>query len=145
MLDAHEREKKFFRNAKCSYEGRESRTFIADETNAARESLHSIGDATGQLRVTVKTVGYLIQHGMLCGVDTSEIYRRGATVVTADSLMRFQKNFISLGELAEVVQRPQGSLSIKLRNANVALLAMPHDLSRIYWREDVSAYATTQK
>ncbi|UOA28261.1 hypothetical protein DSM107133_03006 [Pseudosulfitobacter sp. DSM 107133] len=145
MLDAYEREKKFFRNAKCSSEGRKSRTFIMDETDLARESRLSIGDAAGQLRVTAKTVGYLIQHGILCGVDTSEFYRRGATVVTTDSLTRFRETFISLGEFAEVVQRPQGSLSMKLRNENVVLLAMPHDLSRIYWREDVSAYATTQK
>ncbi len=144
MLDAYEREKKFFRNAKRSSEGGKSRTFVSDETNAARESRLSIGDAAGQLRVTAKTVGYLIQHGILCGVDTSEFYRRGATVVTTDSLTRFRETFISLGEFAEVVQRPQGSLSMKLRNANVALLAMPHDLSRIYWREDVDAYATTK-
>ena len=145
MLDAYEREKKSFRNAKCSSEGRKSGTFIMDETDLARESRFSIGDAAGQLRVTAKTVGYLIQHGMLCGVDTSELYRRGATVVTADSLTRFRETFISLGEFAEVVQRPQGSLSMKLRNTNVALLAMPHDLSRIYWREDVDAYLTTEK
>lgn len=94
------------------------------------------------MRVTAKTVGYSIQHEMLCGVDTSELYRRGATVVSTDSLARFQETFISLGEFAEVVQRPQGSLAMKLRKVNVALLAMPHDLSRIYWREDVSACAT---
>lgn len=144
MLDAYEREKKFFRNAKRSSKGGKSSTFVSEETNAAGESRLSIGDAVGQLRVTAKTVGYLIQHGMLCGVDASEQYRRGATVVTIDRLARFQESFISLGELAEVVQRPQGALSMKLRNANVALLAMPHDLSRIYWREDVSAYATTK-
>ena len=89
MLDAFEREQKSFRNAKRSPEGRKSRTFVVDETNPARESRLSIGDAAGQLRVTAKTVGYLIQHGMLCGVDTSEQYRRGAIVVTADSLTRF--------------------------------------------------------
>jgi hypothetical protein len=50
-----------------------------------------------------------------------------------------------LGEFAEVVQRPQGSLSMKLRNANVVLLAMPHDLIRIYWREDVDAYLTAER
>lgn len=144
MLDAYEREQKSFRNAKRSSEGGKSRTFVSDETNAAGQSRLSIGDAAGQLRVTVKTVGYLIQHGMLCGVDASEQYRRGATVVTIDSLARFQESFISLGEFSELVQRPQGALSMKLRNANVALLAMPHDLSRIYWREDVSAYATTK-
>ncbi|TQS74051.1 TniQ family protein [Rhodobacteraceae bacterium] len=144
MLDAYEREKKFFRNAKRSSEGEKSRTFVSDEINAAGDSRLSIGDAAGQFRVTAKTVGYLIQHGMLCGVDTSELYRRGATVVTADSLTRFRETFISLGEFAELVQRPQGALSMKLRNANVALLAMPYDLSRIYWRGDVSAYATTK-
>ncbi len=87
----------------------------------------------------------MIQHGMLCGVDTSELYRRGATVVIADSLAQFQQSFISLREFAEITQRPQGALSMKLRNANVALLAVSHDLSRIYWREDVSADIATEK
>jgi len=145
MLDAYEREKKFFRAGQSSHEKAESSVYGADNARASGESRLSVGDAARQLRVTVKTVGYLIQHGMLCGVDTSELYRRGATVVTADSLAQFQKSFISLGELAEITQRPQGAFSMKLRNANVALLAMPHDLSRIYWREDVSADVTTEK
>lgn len=145
MLDAYEREKKYFRNAKRSSEGRKPRTFAVGETDPSREGCLSIGDAAGQLRVTVKTVAYLIRHGMLRGVETSEQYRRGATVVTIDSLAHFQESFISLGQLAELVQRPQGALSMKLRNAKLAMLAMPHDLSRIYWREDVDAYPTTEK
>ena len=80
---------------------------------------------------------------MLCGLDASGRYRRGTTVITIDSIAQFQACFISLGELALVTQRPQGALSMKLRNANVALLAMPPDLSRIYWREDMSNYATS--
>ncbi|MBU2888244.1 TniQ family protein [Celeribacter halophilus] len=145
MLDAYEREKKFFRAGKNSHEKAKPSAYGADNVRASGQSGLSVGDAARQLKVTVKTVGYLIQHGMLCGVDTSELYRRGATVVTADSLTQFQKSFISLGELAEITQRPQGAFSMKLRNANVTLLAMPHDLSRIYWREDVNVDLTTEK
>jgi hypothetical protein len=145
MLDAYEREKKFFRAEKNSHEKAKASAYGADNVRASGHSSLSVGDAARQLKVTIKTVGYLIQHEMLCGVDTSELYRRGATVVTADSLTQFQKNFISLGELAEITQRPQGAFSMKLRNANVTLLAMPHDLSRIYWREDVNADLTTEK
>jgi hypothetical protein len=145
MLDAYEREKKFVRTEQSSHEKAKISAYGADDARASGQSRLSVGDAARQLRVTVKTVGYLIQHGILCGVETSELYRRGATVVTADSLTRFRETFISLGEFAEAVKRPQGSLSMKLRNANVALLAMPHDLSRIYWREDVDAYLTAEK
>ncbi|AVW93472.1 hypothetical protein DA792_14630 [Celeribacter baekdonensis] len=145
MLDAYEREKKFFQAGQSSHEKAKASAYGVDNARASGQSRLSIGDAAGQLRVTAKTVGYLIQHGMLCGVDASEQYRQGATVVTIDSLARFQESFISLGEFAELVQRPQGALSMKFRNANVALLAMPHDLSRIYWREDVDAYLTTEK
>ena len=90
-------------------------------------------------------MGYLVEDGLLHGADASELYRRGATVVTAGSLMQFREIFISLGELADVARRPQGALSMKLRNADVALLAMPHDLSRIFWREDVRAYVATEQ
>ncbi|MBQ2262447.1 MAG: TniQ family protein [Loktanella sp.] len=145
ILDAYEREKKLFRTRQSSCENAETSAYCVDNARASGESHLSVGDAARQLRVTVKTVGYLIQHGMLRGEDTSELYRRGATVVTADSLTQFHESFISLGELAEVIQRPQGALSMKLRNANVALLAMPHDLSRIYWRVDVSANETAEK
>ncbi|WP_378948398.1 TniQ family protein [Paracoccus sp. R86501] len=135
MLDAYEREKTSFRAA--GYSSRNA----ADEENAQCGSLISVSEAARRLRVTVKTVAYLVQHGLLCGLAASCRYRRGTTVVTANSLKQFQETFISLGQLAAVTQRPQGALSMKLRNASVALLAMPHELSRVYWREDVSAVA----
>lgn len=145
MLDAYERERKFFRAGQSSYENDETGAYGADNASASGKSWLSVSDAARQLRVTIKTMGYLIEHGLLCGVDTLEIYRRGATVVTAESLTQFQESFISLGALAEVMKRPKGALSMKLRNAKVAMLAIPHDLSRIYWREDVSTDATNEK
>ena len=56
-----------------------------------------------------------------------------------------QQVFISLGEFADVIQHPQGALSMTLRNADVALLALPPDLSRIYWREDVGTYVASEQ
>ena len=145
MLDAYERERKFFRAGQSSYENAETNPYGADNAKASGQRSLSVGDAARQLRVTMKTMGYLIEHGMLRGVDTSELYRRGATLDTADSLTQFQESFIFLGALAEVMQCPKGSLSMKLRNVNVALLAIPHDLSRIYWRADVGADAKNEK
>ncbi|WP_378946212.1 hypothetical protein [Paracoccus sp. R86501] len=135
MLDAYEREKISFRAA-----GSSSRN-AADEENAQCGSRISVSEAARRLRVTAKTVAYMVQHGVLCGLAASGRYRRGTTVVAANSLTQFQESFISLGELAAVTQRPQGALSMKLRNGGVALLAMPHDLSRVHWREDVSVVA----
>ncbi|MDO6615921.1 MULTISPECIES: hypothetical protein [Pacificibacter] len=85
MLDAYEREKNSHEKAKTSANG-------ADNVRASGQSSLSVGDVARQLKVTVKTLGYLVQHEMLCGVDTSELYRQGATVVTADSLAQFRLN-----------------------------------------------------
>lgn len=139
MLAAYEREKTSFRAAGYSSDD------VADEDNAQGGSRLSVSETARRLRVTVKTVGYLVQHGMLCGLAESGSYRRGTTVVTANSLTQFQESFISLGELAAVTQRPQGALSMKLRNAEITLLAMPNDLSRVYWREDVSTVAAKEE
>jgi|GEM_PF-4991275 len=138
MLEAYEREKKSF--LACKGFGARVPVEAHGAEEAAGEAHLSISAVAQELRVTAKTVGYLVENGLLQGVDAAELYRRGATVVTAGSLMQFQETFISLGELADVAQRPQGALSMRLRNADVALLAMPHDLSRIYWREDVCTY-----
>ncbi len=145
MLEAYEREKKFFPARKGSGASVGGGVQGADGTEVEGEAHLSISSVAHALRVTAKTVGYLVENGLLHGTDVSELYRRGATVVTADSLMQFRAIFISLGELADVAQRPQGALSMRLRNADVALLAMPHDLSRIYWREDVCAYMATEQ
>ncbi|MBR9841122.1 MAG: hypothetical protein GYB50_25065 [Rhodobacteraceae bacterium] len=139
MLEAYEREKKFFPARKGSGARVPVEAHGADAEEAAGGAHLSISAVAKELRITAKTVGYLVENGLLHGTDASELYRRGATVVTADSLMQFREIFISLGELTDVAQRPQGALSMRLRNADVALLAMPHDLSRIYWREDVCA------
>ncbi|GGG68974.1 hypothetical protein GCM10011415_15360 [Salipiger pallidus] len=139
MLVAYERERRFFSARKGSGARVVVEAHGADAAEEACEPLLSISAVAQELRVTAKTVRYLVENGLLHGVDAAELYRRGATVVTAGSLMQFREIFISLGELADAAQRPQGALSMRLRNADVALLAMPHDLSRIYWREDVCA------
>jgi hypothetical protein len=144
MLAAYEREKKSFPACKGFGARVPVEAHGADAEEAAGEAHLSISAVAKELRVTAKTVGYLVENGLLHGADASGLYRRGATVVTAGSLIQFQGAFMSLGELADVAQRPQGALSMRLRNAELALLAMPHDLSRIYWREDVCAYMTAE-
>ncbi len=144
MLEAYEREKKFFFAHRGSGANGAVQAHRADALVEAGETQISITAVAQELRVTTKTAVYLVENGLLHGVNASELYRRGTTVVTAASLARLRGAFISLGELAEITRRPQGALSMKLRNAGVALLAMPHELSRIYWREDVSAYATAE-
>ncbi|MEQ5871816.1 TniQ family protein [Sagittula sp. NFXS13] len=145
MLEAYEREKKFFPARKRSGARVAVAARAVDAEEAAGEAHLSISGVAQKLRVTAKTVGYLVENGLLHGLDASEFYRRGTIVVTAGSLMQFREIFISLGELADVAQRPQGALSMRLGNAELALLAMPHDLSRIYWREDVCAYMATKQ
>lgn len=145
MLEAYEREKKFFPACRGSGARVPVEAYGADAGEPAGEAHLSISAVAQELGVTAKTVGYLVENGLLHGADASELYRRGATVVTPSSLIQFQGTFISLGELADVAQRPQGALSMRLRNAELALLAMPHDLSRIYWREDVRAYMATEQ
>lgn len=145
MLEAYERERKFFSARKGSGVRVPVEAHGADAEGAAGEAHLSISAVAQELRVTAKTVGYLIENGLLRGADASELDRRGTIVVTAGSLMQFRGIFISLGELADLTQRRQGALSMSLRNAELPLLAMPHDLSRIYWRKDVCAYMATKQ
>jgi hypothetical protein len=113
MLEAYEREKKSF--LACKGFGARVPVEAHGAEEAAGEAHLSISAVAQELRVTAKTVGYLVENGLLQGVDAAELYRRGATVVTAGSLMQFQETFISLGELADVALRPQGALSMRLR------------------------------
>ncbi len=128
MLEAYEREKKFFfaqRGAGANVAVQAHRADAVVEPGGIQISISAVAQ---ELRVTARTVVYLVENGLLHGVDASELYRRGTTVVTAASLARLRGTFISLGELAEITRRPQGALSMKLRNAGVALLAMSQDL-----------------
>jgi len=100
MLEAYEREKKSF--LACKGFGARVPVEAHGAEEAAGEAHLSISAVAQELRVTAKTVGYLVENGLLQGVDAAELYRRGATVVTAGSLMQFQETFISLGELADV-------------------------------------------
>ncbi|MBL3609008.1 TniQ family protein [Rhodovulum sulfidophilum] len=145
MLAAYERERRFFPARKGSRAKVVVEAHGAGAAEAAGEAHLSISAAAQGLRVTAKTVVYLVENGLLYGVDAPELYRRGTTVVTAGSLAQFRGSFISLGELADVARRPQGALSMRLRNADVALLAMPYGLSRIYWREDVDTYVAAEQ
>ena len=97
----------------------------------------SIPDAARFLRVTARTVSYLAEHRFLERAKLVEGYRAGSFVFQASSLRMFHARYVSLGELVEETQHPQGALAMKLRNAGLDILAMPPDFSRIFWREDV--------
>ncbi|PTW33649.1 MULTISPECIES: hypothetical protein [Rhodovulum] len=99
----------------------------------------SLSEAAGYLRVTAKTVTYLTEQGLLSRADPAGRHRKGTRAVSQASLRAFRARYISLGELAELLKRPQGALSMRLRNTGIDMLAMPPDFSRIYWREDVLA------
>ena len=90
MLEAYEREKKSFPACKDSGARVPVEAHGAAAEEAAGEAQLSISAVAQELQVTATTVGYLVEDGLLHGADASELYRRGATVVTADSLVQFR-------------------------------------------------------
>jgi hypothetical protein len=98
----------------------------------------SVPEAVCFLHVTAKTVSYLAEHRFLERAEAAVGYRTGSLVLRASSLRVFCARYVSLGELVEVSQCPQGALVMKLRNSGLDMLAMPPDFSRIFWREDIN-------
>lgn len=92
-----------------------------------------------RLKITPKTVFYLIENGFLSAGKISDAGRTGMAVVHSSSLAAFEDVFLSIGQLSALARTPQGALAIRLRNAGVAMVAMPPGLSRIYWRCDMRA------
>ncbi|WP_339108026.1 TniQ family protein [Thioclava sp. GXIMD4216] len=113
----------------------------ADEDPSEADELsvvaYLIADASGYLRITDKTVRYLVHAGILSLASSNNEARSGAQQISLKSLEAFRQRFMSLGELADHTQSPAGALSTRLRNAGVATLPMLPDLSRIYWRADL--------
>ncbi|MER5173264.1 TniQ family protein [Thioclava kandeliae] len=114
----------------------------ADEDRSEVDELESIAypiaEAASYLRITVRTASYLAHAGFLSRAHCNAEARIGALQVSRKSLEAFRQRFISLGELANSTRNPVGALSARLRNKGVATLPMPPDLSRIYWRSDLT-------
>ncbi len=96
-------------------------------------------DVAAALKITQKTVFYLASSGFLGRAGRSEQARDGSLTLNPISVRAFEDKFISLGQLVQDTGLRQGALAINLRNTNVEMLAIPPDLSRIYWRQDVFA------
>ena len=99
----------------------------------------TVAAVTQRLKITPKTVFYLIENGFLCAGQISDLGRTGTAAVHSSSLAAFEDVFLSIGQLSALARTPQGALAIRLRNAGVAMVAMPPGLSRIYWRCDMRA------
>ncbi|MFD1882157.1 TniQ family protein [Paracoccus pacificus] len=108
---------------------------FGDRDNAAL----AVAAVVQRLKITPKTVFYLIENGFLCAGRISDAGRTGMAVVHSSSLAAFEDVFLSIGQLSALVRTPQGALAIRLRNAGVSMVAMPPGLSRIYWRCDMRA------
>lgn len=92
-----------------------------------------------RLKITPKTVFYLIENGFLGAVPISGAGRAGTAAAYLSSVAAFEDIFVSIGQLSAMARTPLGALAIRLRNAGVAMVAMPPGLSRIYWRFDLRA------
>ncbi|MFV0409398.1 MAG: hypothetical protein ACK5LJ_06790, partial [Paracoccus sp. (in: a-proteobacteria)] len=99
----------------------------------------AVANVAQRLKITPKTVFYLIENGFLGAVPISGAGRAGTAAVHVLSVAAFEDVFVSIGQLAALARTPQGALAIRLRNAGVAMVAMPPGLSRIYWRCDMRA------
>ncbi|WP_339111887.1 TniQ family protein [Thioclava sp. GXIMD2076] len=108
------------------------------EVDELESIAYPIAEAASYLRITVRTASYLAHAGFLSRAHCNAEARIGALQVSRKSLEAFRQRFISLGELANSTRNPVGALSTRLRNKGVATLPMPPDLSRIYWRSDLT-------
>lgn len=100
----------------------------------------TVAEVMRQLKITRKTVFCLIENGFLNAVRGSSALRAGTAAVDSLSLAAFGDVFVSIGHLSVLSGIPQGALAMRLRNADVATLAMPPSLSRIYRRDDIDQF-----
>lgn len=104
----------------------------------------TLAEVAKRLKITLKTAFYLAQNGFLGADPTSSAGRAGTAAAHITSVVAFEDVFVSIGQLAALAHTPQGALAIRLRNAGVAMVAMPPGLSRIYWRHDIRAFGLPQ-
>ena len=100
----------------------------------------TVADTAQRLKITRKTAFYLMGNGFLGAVQAAGMVRAGTAAVHPLSVTAFEDVFLSIGQLSALAGTPQGALAIRLRNAGVAMVAMPPSLSRIYWRRDIDAF-----
>lgn len=113
---------------------------FGDRNNSAL----TLAEVAKRLKITLKTVFYIVQNGFLGTDPTSSAGRAGTAAPHILSVAAFEDVFVSIGQLAALAHTPQGALAIRLRNAGVAMVAMPPGLSRIYWRCDIGAFGLPQ-
>ncbi|WEF25130.1 hypothetical protein [Paracoccus sp. S3-43] len=100
----------------------------------------TVAEVAKRLKITPKTIFYLIENGFLGAVPISGAGRAGTAAVHILSVAAFEGVFVSIGQLSALARTPQGALAIWLRNADIAMVALPPGLSRIYWRCDIGAF-----
>lgn len=106
----------------------------------ARNNVMTVRGVVQRLKVTKPTVLYLCKNGLLEQLQSPCCQRDGSVAISAKSVERFAKTYVSLGRFAAKRECRQGALAIKLKNADVPMLAMPPKFSRIYRQTDLNAF-----
>lgn len=102
-----------------------------------RSSVITVSDVVKRLKVTKPTVLYLCKNGLLKQLQSPSCQRDGSVAISAKSVEKFTRTYVSLGCFAAKRKCRQGALAIKLKNADIPMLAMPPKFSRIYRRTDL--------
>ncbi|WPZ14559.1 TniQ family protein [Nitratireductor rhodophyticola] len=91
-----------------------------------------------QLRLDTRTIRYLEKRGELRIYTARHPYMRGRrSFVGAVELQRFQKEFITVGELSAILGIPSGPLAVKLDAKGLRPRKVPKRVRRIYRRADI--------
>ena len=91
-----------------------------------------------QLRLDTRTIRYLEKRGELRIYSARHPYMRGQRCfVGAVELRRFQKEFITVGELSAILGILSGPLAIKLDAMGLRPRKVPRRVRRIYRRADI--------
>jgi hypothetical protein len=100
----------------------------------------SLNEAALFIRVTRRTIAYLLDHGLISAAEKPSRYRERTWAISVKNLLNFKRTYISLGEIVERSGYAQGALSMRLRNNDLDMMALPPDLSKIYWRNDIENF-----
>lgn len=97
-------------------------------------------DVVKRLKITKPTVHYLGKNSLLRQLQNDPSQRVGSVSICSDSVAEFEKTYVSIGAFAAQKDLRQGALAIKLKNANIQMLAMPPKYSRIFWRANLKTF-----
>lgn len=113
---------------------------IVIEKTVSSDAALTADDVVKRLKVTKPTVLYLCRSGLLKQLHTNECRRDGAVLISEKSVATFASRYVSLGRIVAKRRCRQGALAIKLKNADIPMLAMPPRFSRIYRRSDLRGF-----